>query len=165
VTPLIWGLALLGLSLLLVLVEVFVPSGGIISIAAALVAVAGLVGLYMHDLTWGLSGTLFLLILTPIVIAFGIKVWTTSRVGRAMMGVPSEEEVERRREAEQARRDARLVLLGAEGVALNDLRPIGVIEIDGQRYDASSETGLVRRGARVRVTHVTDFDMKVREIV
>lgn len=163
-TPLIWGLALLGLSLLLIVLEVFIPSGGIIAIAAALVAIAGLVGLYMHDLTWGLSGTLALLVLTPIVIVFGIRIWTTSRVGRAMMGVPSDEEVHRQRAAEQARREARLALLGAEGVALNDLRPIGVIDIDGQRYDASSETGLVRRGARVKVTHVTDFDMKVREI-
>ena len=163
-TPLIWGLSLIGLSMLLVLLEIFIPSGGVIAVLAALVAAAGLVGLFIHDLTWGLSGALALLILTPIVVAFAIKVWTTSRVGRAMMGVPTDEEAHRQREAERARRDARLALLGAEGVALNDLRPIGVIDIDGQRYDASSEIGLVRRGARVRVTHVTEFDMKVREI-
>lgn len=163
-TPLIWGLSLVGLALVLVVLEIFVPSGGIIAIVAALVAIAGLVGLFLHDLTWGLTGTLALLVLTPIMIAFGIKMWTGSRVGRAMMGVPSEEQEQRRREVDRQRREARLALLGAEGVALNDLRPIGVIEIDGQRHDASSETGLVRRGARIKVTHVTEFDMKVREI-
>lgn len=164
-TPLIWGLSLVAIALLLVLLEVFIPSGGIIAVVAALVAVAGLIGLYIHDLTWGLTGTLALMVLTPIIVAFALKMWTTSRVGRAMMGVLPEEEVERQRAAERARREARLALLGAEGVALNDLRPIGVIEINGQRHDASSETGLIRRGARVKVTHVTDFDMKVREIV
>lgn len=164
-TPLIWGLSLVAIALLLVLLEVFIPSGGIIAVVAALVAVAGLIGLYIHDLTWGLTGTLALMVLTPIIVTFALKMWTTSRVGRAMMGVLPEEEVERQRAAERARREARLALLGAEGVALNDLRPIGVIDIDGQRYDASSETGLVRRGGRVKVTHVTDFDMKVREIV
>ena len=163
-TPLIWGLSLIGLALILTLLEVFVPSGGVIAVLAALVAIAGLIGLFLHDMTWGLTGSLALLVLTPIAVAFGIKVWTNSRIGRAMMGVPTEEEEERRRLAERERREARLALMGAEGVALNDLRPIGVIEIDGQRYDAASETGLVRRGTKVRVTHATDFEIKVREI-
>jgi membrane-bound serine protease (ClpP class) len=57
-----------------------------------------------------------------------------------------------------------LALIGAEGVVLTDLRPVGVIQVDGQRFDALSETGLIRAGSRVKVTKIDSNQVKVRGI-
>ena len=61
-------------------------------------------------------------------------------------------------------REKQLALIGAEGVVLTDLRPVGVIQVDGQRFDALSETGLIRAGSRVKVTKIDSNQVKVRGI-
>ena len=60
------GLALLAASLLLIVVEVFVPSGGVISLVAAVVAVAGVVCLFRVSVLWGFAGLLSMAILAPL---------------------------------------------------------------------------------------------------
>lgn len=47
-------------------------------------------------------------------------------------------------------------LIGAEGVALTDLRPSGKIEVDNQILDAMSEGGFIEKGSRVRIKSSTE---------
>jgi membrane-bound serine protease (ClpP class) len=72
--------------------------------------------------------------------------------------------LEARRLAEDADRKMRQALIGAEGLVLTDLRPIGIVQIAGQRYDALSETLFVPAGARVRVTQLDGLQVKVRPV-
>ena len=53
-------------------------------------------------------------------------------------------------------------LLGAEGEALTDLRPVGAARIEGQRIDVRSEVAFIPMGAKVRVTAVEGSQIKVR---
>ena len=57
------GIGLLGLGLLLMLLEAFVPSGGILGICAAISAIAGIVFLFRHDPMWGATGLLLTVVL------------------------------------------------------------------------------------------------------
>ena len=50
-----------------------------------------------------------------------------------------------------------------EGTALTDLRPIGLVEIAGQRYEVLSETHFIPTGTKVRVTHADLAQIKVRQ--
>ena len=75
-----------------------------------------------------------------------------------------EEDLERQRAEEERARDEKLALIGSEGKALTDLRPVGVIEIGGRRFDALAETRMIEGGARVRVTAVEYNQIKVREV-
>jgi membrane-bound serine protease (ClpP class) len=50
---------------------------------------------------------------------------------------------------------------GSLGVVLARLNPLGLIEVDGKRYEARSRLGVVDAGARVRVTGVGDFSLLV----
>lgn len=52
-------------------------------------------------------------------------------------------------------------LIGAMGRAVTALFPSGQIEIGGRRYDARLALGTVSPGARVRVTDVGEFELKV----
>lgn len=161
---LFWGLALLAVALLLLVVEVFIPSGGLISIGASVAAIVGIVFLFRYNTTWGLMGVLSVVILGPAAFSFALKVWPSTPLGRKMLGEPTAEQREAQVAAAQRERDRTSALLGAEGLVIADLRPIGVVNIDGERIDALSESGFVRAGSRVRVTAVEFNQVRVRPL-
>lgn len=160
-----WGLGLLGAALLLALVEIFVISGGLLSVGAALAALAGLVCLFRYDEVWGLTGSLGTLVLLPVLFWFAVKVWPSTPIGRRVIGAPDEDELARRQEAEASARRALESLVGKQGVVVVELRPLGVVEIDGVRYDASSDTTFVRPGEAVRVVKAEPNQLRVRPAV
>ena len=131
---------------------------------AAVVGVAGLVCLFKYDLYWGLSGLLSTMVLVPAFAYFAAKIWPSTPMGRRIIGMPTEEEANSAKLAEQKERDRWTSLIGREGVALTALRPVGVLELDGVRYDALSETMYVPAGSRVKVTHADGSQIKVRQI-
>ncbi len=54
--------------------------------------------------------------------------------------------------------------VGATGTAVRDMFPSGEVEINGQRYQASAESGSIRHGATVRVLKCRSFDLLVEEV-
>ena len=55
-------------------------------------------------------------------------------------------------------------LVGSEAVVVSDLRPIGVVRIGNRKFEAASETTLIRAGQTVRVTSVEGLNLKVRAV-
>lgn len=162
---LFWGWGLLAAAMLLIIIEVFVPSGGLIAIVAGVVSIAGVVVLFRFDTTWGLIGILCVLFAGPTVFGFALKVWPNTPIGRKMLhGEVTEEQLAEREMRSKAERERWQSLLGAEGTAITDLRPVGRVELEGERYDALSEAGLIERGAPVRVTRVEGTQIKVRRL-
>lgn len=162
---LVWGWGLIGLGVILVALDLFLPSAGMLAVAAGASALAGVVCLFRFDTMWGLAGLGSVLVGGPIVAAFALKVWPHTPMGRRLIAAPTEEQVTAQREQEEAERRARLALVGKEGVVLTDLRPVGVVEINGVRYDALSETRFVQAGSMVRVTTADGLQVKVRPVV
>jgi membrane-bound ClpP family serine protease len=161
-TMLVWGLGLLGLSVIFLIGEAFLPSAGILGVSAVVAAIAGVVCLFRYDTTWGLSGTLGLVVLGPIAVYGLLKLWPHTPIGRRVIGAPTEEELERVHQEEASQRAARAALIGLEGQTLTDLRPVGLASIRGERMEVLSETGFVPTGTRVRVTHADLRLIKVR---
>jgi membrane-bound ClpP family serine protease len=161
---LFWGLALLGVALLLVVIEVFIPSGGLIGLGSAAAALAGIIMLFRYNTTWGLIGLLAVVVLGPAALGFALKVWPSTPLGRRMLGEKTPEERELERAKAQKERDRVNALIGAEGIAMTDLKPIGVVIIDGERVDALSDSGFIRSGTRVRVTVIESNQVKVRAL-
>lgn len=160
-----WGLGLLAAALLLVIIEVFVPSGGLISVLSLGCAVAGVVCLFRYSTTWGLLGIAAVIFLGPMAFGFALKIWPQTPIGRRMLAEKPPEQVEAERLEAVREREAMLALVGAEGTVRTDLRPVGVIEINGQRREALAETALIKAGTRVRVTSVENAQIRVRPIV
>lgn len=161
---LLWGLALLAAAALLIMVEIFIPSGGLISIVAVILAIVGVVCLFRYDVGWGIGGTAAVLILGPTIAFAALHIWRSTPMGRRAIGAPTEEEIEARHRAEEEDRRRREAMIGLEGVTLTDLRPVGVVEIQGRRHEAVSETAMVARGTPVRVTAVEGNQLKVRAL-
>lgn len=160
---LLWGLILLGVALLLLLVEVFIPSMGVITFTAGAVALVGIVLLFRVSPGWGITGLLTMMVLGPMVVIFGLQVLPHTNAGKKLLyGESGKAEIAVRDNPEEAEALARLV--GAEGVVVVDLRPMGVIRIGDRKLDAVSEISFVRAGARVRITAADGMTIRVRPI-
>ncbi len=159
------GIGLLGLALLLLILEAFVPSGGVLGIGAVVAAIAGIVFLFKYDEMWGAIGTLMTVVLGPAAFFSVLRMLPSTAIGRKMVGESAEEIAMAREELTRSQRHARAALLDQEGTALTDMRPSGVVEIGGQRHDAIARGGLVDRGQRVRVVKVDGLTIEVRSVV
>ena len=161
---LFWGLGLVAAALLLIIIEVFVPSAGLISLTATGCAIAGIYCLFQVSTWWGVTGLAAVAILGPAFFSFALKIWPSTPMGRAMLGEKAPEQIEAERLAALRERDRILALIGQEGVVLTDLRPVGMVQIAGKRYDALSESGMIRAGAKIRVVSADPQQIKVRAI-
>jgi membrane-bound serine protease (ClpP class) len=116
----------------------------------------------MVDWKWGLSGTLAAVVLVPIIVYFGFQIMPSTPFGRKMLfGESGEHEPVLKTDGV----DECAALVGMEGDALTDLRPVGVARIGKERLDVLSEVSYVRAGSRVRVTAVEGTTVKVRPVV
>ena len=151
-TTLLWGFLLLGAMIFLIAMELIVPSGGILAIAAAASLVGALTAFFMHDTTTGLAALAAVIVLGPIAAWIGWQWWSgTELANRIVLNT---------NDAKHARsRDA---LLGQPGMAETDLRPVGTVRIDDQRHDALSDLGVIEAGSAIVVVQVLDNQLKVR---
>jgi membrane-bound serine protease (ClpP class) len=167
-TFLLAGFILAGLAVLLLFVELVVPSGGLIGLLCGVATIASVVAFFKYDTTWGLVAMLAYLVLGPIGVAFAFKLWLHSPLARRMiLGAEdvtrSDEEAAAAAEESRRRRLAQLQeLIGAEGITVTALRPVGVVKIEGQRVDALSEAGVIEARTPVVVTDILDNQIRVR---
>jgi membrane-bound serine protease (ClpP class) len=58
----------------------------------------------------------------------------------------------------------RAVVVGREVVAVTTLAPSGYVELEGRRYEAFCQSGMVDAGARLRIVDVDAFRLVVNQI-
>ncbi|MEL6739477.1 MAG: NfeD family protein [Planctomycetota bacterium] len=160
--PLLWGLALVALGFVLIAIEVFVPSGGLIAIGSAIAAIAGVVLLWIADIRFGVTGMLAVMILGPALFFFLMNILPSTPAGRALLGEEDDQANEARELATRDRFDEMRSLIGLEGVALSDLRRIGTVQVEGSRFDAMAEVDQIDAGERVVVTAAEMNQLRVR---
>ena len=170
-TYLMWGIVLVVVSMVLVLIELFVPSGGLIGAMAAVAAIGSVTAFFMYDSLIGAVAVGLYLVLTPIFLWALFKFWLNSPMARYMILGGQEMENSDGEDAAastEARRrehlEALQALIGAEGVTITPLRPVGTVRIDGQRVDAMAEIGAIDAQVPVVVTDVYDNQIKVRPL-
>lgn len=165
---LLWGVVLVAVAIVLVLVELFVPSGGLIGAMSAVAAIGSVTAFFMYDTMAGLFAVGAYLVLTPIFLWAVFKFWLNSPMARYMILGGNEATPEEPSVASEMKRRERLealnALIGAEGVTVTPLRPVGTVRIEGQRVDAMAETGTIDAKVAVVVTDVYDNQIKVRPL-
>jgi membrane-bound ClpP family serine protease len=166
---LLWGFILLGVAIGMLVLELFVPSGGLIGVLSGVAAIGSIVAFFQFDTTLGIVALVGYVLLGPVIIYFGFKLWLGSPLGRRMILGGNEDIIDEQGDAlpasEAARRERReklRQLIGAEGTTVTALRPVGTVRIAGQRLDALAETGVIEADTPVIVTDVYDNQIKVR---
>ena len=143
----------------LVVMEVFIPSGGIISVLSAVAFIASIVIASWESPTTGpMTGLAFAaatVFVVPVLFAMAFKYWPRTPMGKAFLGeLPTAEEV--------LPTDSRRALLGRVGVARSKMLPSGAVEIDGQMVDAVTQGQAIEPGAYVVVVEVRANRVVVR---
>jgi membrane-bound serine protease (ClpP class) len=151
-----WGL--LALAFFLVLLELVVPSGGILGVCAGAAMLAAVVIGFLHSFTLGAAMLMIAGFGVPLVIWLGLKLWPNTPIGRRMLNIDPEVDAARRKLEEENRNR----WLGKVGVAKINLLPNGIIEIDEQSLDAISLGGAIDRGTHVEVVNVIAGKIHVR---
>lgn len=157
---LIGAILLLVLAAVMVLMEILTPSMGILSLLATLLAATGVYFSFEVSSSTGYAMLAVCGIGTPILVILGMKFLPDSFIGKKIF----------LRRAPDATADACPIadelahLVGKSGVAETELRPSGVVRVDGKRYDARSEYGLVQQGTPITVLRATGTDVVVRPV-
>jgi membrane-bound serine protease (ClpP class) len=144
----------------LIIAEVFVPSGGIISLFALMCVIGGAAIFFRHSSTAGWIGVVIALIMIPSTLVFAYRIFPKTRFGKSVTLTPPE------RQKGDAIPDTEELkeLLGAMGVVLTPLRPVGMCDFSGQRVECVAEGGYVDREKKVKVINVESTQLTVREI-
>ncbi|RMF41869.1 MAG: hypothetical protein D6753_08895 [Planctomycetota bacterium] len=153
------ALVLFFTAIVLVIVDLFVPSGGLLLVLAAISAIACV--LFGFRSSPGMGKTMLMLVLAAIpVLAFSaIKIWPRTPIGRRV--------ILRRPPTPSASDSVASVapweeLIGRVVQAEFPLMPSGEVQIDGRRYPAMAEAGMIERGQRVEVVDVRHRVLIVR---
>jgi membrane-bound ClpP family serine protease len=154
-----WAILLLLVGCSLVVLEVFIPSGGIISILAGVAFITSLIVAFWDGPTTGpTTGFVFLAVMVlavPALVALAFKIWPRTRLGKAFLGdLPREDQV--------VPDEPRRTLLGRVGVARSKMLPSGAVEIDGQMIDAVTQGLPIEPGTYVVVVEVRANRVVVR---
>ena len=147
----------------LIVAEVFLPSGGTLSLCALACVAGGVVIFFGQSTVVGWIGVLVAAVMVPLLLMTAYRVLPRTRFGRRVMLAPPA------RERGDAIADSPELgkLLGQTGRVLTPLRPVGMCEFDERRVECVAESGYVRKDETVTVIRVegTQVTVRVREEV
>jgi len=159
-TALLWVGALLLVGLGMMVLEVFLPAGGVLGFLSLVAIVAAVVLAFVeHGAAWGMGVMAVAFAAVPAVLAVAFRRFPDTPLGRRVLPPPPGPDdvvpaADRRRRLKE--------LVGRRGRAASELLPWGTVEIAGERLDAVSETGPVAAGVEIEVAAVQGMAVVVR---
>ena len=145
--PLAWSILLMLVGCALVVLEVFLPSGGVLSVLSAAAFIGSILIAFQRGPVTGFVFVLSTVIAVPLALGLAFKYWPKTPIGRAFLGeLPRQEEI--------SPEDPRRSLLGRVGVARSKMLPSGAVEIEGQMLDAVTQGQAIDPGQYVVVIEV-----------
>lgn len=143
--------------ILLMGIELFVPGGvvGTVGLVCLMAAVGIGFKAFGPEIGWAIAVGIGLLL--AVATYLWLKVLPGTRLGRWMT-------VENDEASFKAGPDHLDTLVGLEGEATTDLRPVGFATLRGKRVDVISDGGMIPRGTMVKVVRVEGFKVLVRAV-
>ncbi len=159
----IWGAVLIGTAFVLAILEVFIPSMGLIAAVAGLCALAGVIALFQEGASWGITGAGAVVLGAITIFVFGVRVLPHTPMGRGLI-LGSGDDTDNNDAARELteRRALEEALLGATGVSKTSLHPVGTAEIEGARVEVIARSGAIDAGTPIRVVEVRGNEIFVR---
>ena len=157
---LVLALFLYFLCALLIIAEVFIPSGGMISIFALACLVGGVAIFFWYSPAAGWAGLVIAIIMIPTVVIIAYKMLPHTKFGKSVTLAPPN----RQKGDAIADTDELKEMIGAAGVVITPLRPVGMCDFSGRRVECVAEGGFVDKGKKIKVLHVEGTQLTVRVI-
>jgi len=145
----------------LIVAEVFVPSGGLISICALACLIGGVAIFFHHSTAVGMAGVGVAIVMIPSVLIIAYKIFPKTRFGKSVTLTPP-----KRQEGDAVPDTPELKnMLGAVGVVITPLRPVGMCDFSGRRIECVAESGYVDKGQKIEVIRVQSTQLTVRVVI
>lgn len=152
------AIVLQAVGLLLLVAELFVPSHGVLTVAALGCLGGGIYEAFQYGTTFGAISLVGMMVLLPIFTVLAVRIWPRTFVGRRI--APPNEEIEI---SDSPAYGGRLAgLIGMTGTALTPLRPVGTGDFNGTRVECIAESGMIDRGAKIVALAVQGQSLIVR---
>ncbi|MCA9122075.1 MAG: hypothetical protein H6822_12385 [Planctomycetaceae bacterium] len=158
--PLAWSICLLIAAIALIALELFIPSGGLLSFLSAVAALASVIVAFSAGPRTGLAMLVVTLIVVPAVLASAVRWWPHTPIGQLILIARPESPDDVLPETEQYR--GLKALIGKVAVSKSKMLPSGSIVLEGRTYDAVSEGMPIDAGMPVKVVAVRTNRIIVR---
>ena len=144
----------------LLVAEVFVPSGGLLTVGAVACVAGGITLCFQYSAIMGWIGVGVAMVLIPAALIVAYKIFPKTRFGRAVTLTPPD------RTVGDAVPDTELLkaLIGEQGTVKSPLHPVGLCDFSGRRVECVAETGYVDTGIKVKVIRVQGSQLTVRVV-
>jgi len=142
----------------LLVAEVFLPSGGLLTVGALACVAGGIAFFFQQNAALGWIGVGVAVVLIPSVLALAYRVFPRTRFGQSVTLTPTQRSV-----GDAVPDTAQLrELLGEVALVKTPLRPVGICDFSGQRLECVAESGYVETGSYVVVIRVQGTQLTVR---
>ena len=142
---------LMGLGVVLMLAETLLPTHGIVGLLGGVSILIAIIVATRVNAWSGVALLVACVAMIPIAWAGFIHYWPRTPLGRRIVMQPFENPPQQL-----------IVRVGQAGVAVSELRPMGMCEFDGLRVESISEHGIVSPGTNVKVVALTNNRPTVR---
>ncbi len=142
----------------LIIAEVFIPSGGLLSILSFACFIGGAVLFFKQGTIIGWLGLAIAAVMIPAALIYAYHLFPKTRFGKSVTLTPPQ----RQQGDAIPDTDKLKEMLGGVGVVVTPLRPVGMCDFSGQRLECVAESGYVDKGKKVRVIHVESTQLTVR---
>lgn len=147
-------------AVLLLTVEVFLPTAGTVGILALLVTIASVAAAFLHSVTYGSIFLLLIVVAIPFLFATAVKIWPHTPIGRMILiGDIKKENVMPKSNHYMRVADQ----IGKIGVAQTKMYPSGIVIIDDQKFDAVTKGFPIEAGEFVKVVSVEGNRLRVQK--
>lgn len=157
---LVYGLVLLAVAAAFFVVEVFLPTGGLLGVLSGLAAVAGVFCLFKMNTTLGAVGAGVVLLATPVLLVLAIKIWPDTPFGQ---WVTHRNEPPASDQPDAPAPDGHAEIApGDTGRTVTPLRPVGVCLLNGRRRECYARSGSIDPDVEVEVVSISRNEVHVR---
>jgi membrane-bound ClpP family serine protease len=142
-------LGLFVLALVIFVIDLMIPSGGILIGVTALLAIGSIYCAFLHSVSTGIWMIIATCLSMPLMFWLFLEVWPRTPMGKKLIVEPSPAEEFVWSDAGEAGEGK--ALLGTIGLTLAELLPSGLVQIGEKTFEAFSETGPIEKGVQVKV--------------
>jgi membrane-bound ClpP family serine protease len=137
--------------LVVIVLEMLLPSAGVLFVLSAILALAAVIAGFMHSIFLGALMVVILVVSLPVLFAMFSHIWPRTPLGkRLIITAPTLESVL----PHTASDDSLEQYKGVKGEVLSPMLPTGSIRIGERILVATCETGAVEAGQWVRVVRI-----------
>lgn len=158
----LYAIAFLVIAVILFVIELFLPSGGLLGVLSIICVIAAVICLFLIDTTLGMVGLLIMMVAVPVAIGLAMKVMPHTYIGKKL--ILADQQNARVLHYEEARDAAPDQLIGKSGQAVSGLRPVGTCKIGDDRLECLSISGAIEPGTPVEVVSVDGIEIRVKAV-